>query len=410
MRGRWRYKPSASMKHFGFKFLTFGPGVVVNGEHFPSLEDKARAIGLNDEWDRARCGAQIESRPKWPVGSVGECYERAMKLREAERLKRGIKQSKEQESRDDWPRAWKWIGPIFGDTLPRTIRPEDFLDIDAKGEASGLIPKIEQRVSISERHRVIKIWRALWGRMSAMGHCDADKDPSRAVANSAPQPRQAVWSEGEVVRLCKRAWRMNYKGLAAFMAATWDSMLSPIDVRQLETGARKDDIQGALFPLERAKTERAAIGTLGIRATWVLDAYISGLGFELLPDAPIFRTRGSGTTTKGGKPQIPVPYTKNTLGADFRKVREAEFGAAEKRTLADMRRSGTVEATAGGADAHAVSTKMANSLAASARLQKTYNPVNLVTVRLVDALRREGRAKLREQSPSKSVTGPARKV
>lgn len=77
-------------------------------------------------------------------------------------------------------------------------------------------------------------------------------------------------------------------------------------------------------------------------------------------------------------------------------MREAEFGPDEDRKLSDRRRFGTVEATAGGADAHAVSAKMANTLAASARLQKTYNPVNLVTVREVDAIRREGRARLRE--------------
>ena len=89
-------------------------------------------------------------------------------------------------------------------------------------------------------------------------------------------------------------------------------------------------------------------------------------------------------------------YSKNKLGFDFRVIRAAEFGPGETRQLADMRRSGTVEATAGGADVRAVSTKMANTLAASARPQKTYNPVNPSRVREVDAIRREGRAKLRE--------------
>lgn len=68
-----------------------------------------------------------------------------------------------------------------------------------------------------------------------------------------------------------------------------------------------------------------------------------------------------------------------------------------------MRRSGTVEATTGGADAQAVSTKMAKTLAASARPQKTYNPVNLATVRDVDASRREGQAKLRQNKPRRNL-------
>jgi hypothetical protein len=99
---------------------------------------------------------------------------------------------------------------------------------------------------------------------------------------------------------------------------------------------------------------------------------------------------------KGGKPQQPSPYTKNKLAEDFRTIRTAEFGEAEDRKLSDMPRSGTVEATVGGVDAQAVSTKMPNTLTASARLQKTYNPVNLATVREVDAIRSGWRAKLRE--------------
>jgi hypothetical protein len=192
---------------------------------------------------------------------------------------------------------------------------------------------------------------------------------------------------------------MGYKGLAACMATAWDSQLSPIDLRSLTTGQRADDVQGAIFSLARTKTGRAAAASLRKRATWALDAYIASLAFELLPNVPIFRTRGSGTTIKGGKPRPPAPYTKNKLAEDFRTIRIAEFGEAENRKLSDMRCSGTVEATAGGADAQAVSTKMANTLAASTRPQKTYNPVNLVTVREVDAIRREGRAKLRANKP-----------
>lgn len=409
---RWRFKPSPTMKKHGFEFVTLSKGIVIGGENFPSAEDKARAVDLNDQWDRYRKGGQKEEiKPRWPKRSIGEAYDRAMDLREAQRLAKGKQQDKDQESRDDWPRAWKWLGPAFGDILPGTVEPEQFLRLDpVTGQAKGLIPKIETRVSISERHRVIKVWRALWVKMEAMGYVSNKKDPTLAFSNSAPDPRQDVWTEGEVVRLCKRAWRMGYKGLAACMATAWDSQLSPIDLRSLTTGQRADDVQGAIFSLSRTKTGRAAAASLGKRATWALDSYIASLKVELLPNVPIFRTRGSGTTFKGGKPQKPAPYTKNKLSKDFRTIRAAEFGEAEDRKLSDMRRSGTVEATAGGADAHAVSAKMANTLAASARLQKTYNPVNLVTVREVDAIRREGRAKLREQKPTKSVTAPARKV
>lgn len=396
MRNRWRYKPSDLMKPHGFNFLTLGPGIVVGNRNVPSPEDQQRAIELNAEWDRVRLGIVDAAKPKYPPGSVGEAYLRVIGLRTADRAKAGKQHDKDQATRDDWPRAWRWIEPYFGVSDPKEIEPEDFLAIDSKTQKPiGLVVEVEESVSISERHRVIKVWRALWKKMAAMNYCALDADPSLTFANRAPDARQDIWTEGEVVRLCKRAWRMGYKGLAACMATAWDSQLSPIDLRSLTTGQRADDVQGAIFSLARTKTGRAAAASLGKRATWALDAYIASLAFELLPNVPIFRTRGSGTTKKGGKPQPPAPYTKNKLAEDFRTIRIAEFGEAENRKLSDMRRSGTVEATAGGADAQAVSTKMANTLAASTRLQKTYNPVNLATVREVDAIRREGRAKLR---------------
>lgn len=404
MRNRWRYKPSHLMAPHGFAFLTLGPGMIIGNRNVPSPEDQQRAIELNAEWDRIRLGLTEAAKPKYPPGTVGEAYLRVISLRAAERAKAGVKQSKDQATRDDWPRAWRWIEPLFGSVDPKVIEPEDFLSIDTKTmEAIGLLADIEAQVSISERHRAIKVWRALWKKMAAMGYCALDADPSLAFANRAPDARQDIWTEGEVVRLCKRAWRMGYKGLAACLATGWDSQLSPIDLRSLTTGQRADDIQGAIFSLARTKTGRAAAASLGKRATWALDAYIEGLGFDLLPNAPIFRTRGSGTTPKGGKPQMPAPYTKNKLAEDFRAIRTAEFGPLENRKLSDMRRSGTVEATAGGANAQAVSTKMANTLAASTRLQKTYNPVNLVTVREVDANRREGRTKLRQNKSSRKL-------
>ena len=82
------------------------------------------------------------------------------------------------------------------------------------------------------------------------------------------------------------------------------------------------------------------------------------------------------------------------------------FGNSETRQLADFRRSGTVEALAGGIAATTLSAKMANSISASTRLQKTYSPVMLAAVREADKARLAGRSKLREVGPA--VRGAAR--
>jgi hypothetical protein len=60
-----------------------------------------------------------------------------MLLRAAERKKNSIVWTKEQESRDDWPRAWNWLEPVFGDVDPKTLRPEDFLTIDRQATSAA---------------------------------------------------------------------------------------------------------------------------------------------------------------------------------------------------------------------------------------------------------------------------------
>jgi hypothetical protein len=159
------------------------------------------------------------------------------------------------------------------------------------------------------------------------------------------------------------------------MAVAWDTNLSPVDVRSLRPSDRKGDT----FSIERAKTGRAAIGTLSRRSLWALDGYLSELGADVALTAPIFRNR-SGRA-----------YSKDTLGDDFRDVRALIFGLDERRTLADFRRSGTVEAIRGGAEGGQIAAKMANQFDKSAFLRKTYAPVDLQAVRAADEARKRGR-------------------
>jgi hypothetical protein len=399
--GKWRWRPTKAMRGRGFRLVTFDRELTVQA--------KARAIALNAEWDRVRTGAQevpAALQPVYPTGSVGEGYQRAIKLRAAERAAKGIVRTKEQAKRDDWPRAWKWLGPIFGDCDPKAVAPEALL---------ALRSKVTERVSAIEAHRVIKVWRALWKKLEAFGYC-ADKDgprsdPSLAFSNTAPDPRQEVWQHTEVVRLVDCAWQRGKPGLAALMAVIWDSMLSPGDARALTPGQRARDKQGAMFFLDRAKTGRAAVGTLTHWSEQILENYIASLGVDLLDNAPIFRTAGSVPGPKGGRRWLPQPYSTSKMDRDFREVRAAVFGDNEQRQLADMRRSGAVEGDAGAGSLTDQSNKMANSVAASSRLRKTYNPVNVVSARRFDEARERGRKAMKEeQRPTKSVISGTDKV
>jgi hypothetical protein len=172
-----------------------------------------------------------------------------------------------------------------------------------------------------------------------MGYCQRDADPSLGVRNKEPERRQTLWAAREAAMLTKGAWRAGYRGLAALIAVAWDSPLSPVDVRGLTGVQRVSDVRGEVFMIARAKTGRAAVASISRTAARILDTYLAQLGAAIAPDAPIFRNR-SGRA-----------YSKDTLGHDFRDVRDIVFGPAEPRTLADFRRSGAVEAMRGGASA-----------------------------------------------------------
>jgi integrase len=160
----------------------------------------------------------------------------------------------------------------------------------------------------------LKIRRALWKVAAALGYCVRDADPSLGVRNRAPPGRSETWTEGEVVRLYKRAFRAGYHGLAAAIAVAWSTQMSPGDVRALRASQLARDASGAVFFAAREKTGVPVGGALSDRALAALEAYIRRLGIELHGEAYIFRNR-SGS-----------PYSSDTLGDDFRDVRISEFG------------------------------------------------------------------------------------
>lgn len=395
VQGRWRWRPTKAMRGHGFKMVNLSRGVVIAGRNYPSAADRNTAMSLNEDWDRSRLEPAADSTPKFPRGSIGDGYLRAIAIRGIDRAARGIVPTKDQEKRDDWPRAWKWISIVFGDVDPMTVSPEDI---------QSLRNKVAESVSESEAHRVVKVWRALWKKMAAMGYCVRDADPSLTFANSAPQPRSSIWSDREAKKLVQGAWRLGYEGLAALMAVAWDSQFSPVDARSLTPAQWTGDLHGGLFYTGRAKTGRAAAGTLSVWAEAIVHHYVTRLGIKLMPDTPIFRTRNIPAVKGKNRHYPPVPYTQDRLVKDFAKVRAAVFGQGELRQLQDMRRSGAIEATAGGADPLSLSSKMANTLSASTRLQKTYLPVSVATVREVDANRVTGRGRIKEQKADESVT------
>lgn len=310
----------------------------------------------NGRWDAYRDG---EEARRWPIGSVGAAFDDFRRT--------GIWAAKKPRTREDWERGWRYIGHAFAPVAPETI---------VLAQIDSWYRSIVGGKGVREGWRALKIWRALWQTMIALGYC-AKSDPSKAIRRETPKARQEIWREGEVVRLVKGAWRRGYRGLACIIAVAWDGALSPVDARKLTFAQMATDGRQIVFRIARAKTGRAAIGTLGSRASALVRSYAASLPGEQLPTAKIFRHRSG------------RPYSKDTLGHDFADIR----GSTETRTLADMRRSAAVEALAGGAHATQISSKLANSLATNEALHRTYLPVDQGAVAAVDLARIGGRHK-----------------
>lgn len=368
-KGRGYWLATARMQALGF------PSSVPCGVDGPAAWKVAQE--WNERWQRARTGREPPPKHVYPRGSLGEAFERFKRSQ--------TWAAKAPRTREDWERGWRHISPVFGDVAPQIITFE---------HVDGWYHGLKETASVPEAFRAVKIWRALWQVAASMHYCDADHDPTFGIRRETPKGRSETWTAGEAVRIVKGAWRAGYKGLACIVAVAWDTGFSPVDVRTLALGQSRTDGRRIWFETDRAKTGQAAIGTLSRRTEALVRSYTAGLAVDFLPTAPIFRSRGHAPGPKGGRPRPGVPYTKDSLVADFAVVREIVFGANETRRLMDMRRSGALEAVTGGADAGAISAKLANTLSDSKALQRTYLPVDRAAVDLADEARKRGRRRI----------------
>jgi hypothetical protein len=346
----------------------------------------AIAAEWNQRWQAVRKGEapplvnldqlsndEAEAARRYPPGSIGAAFQ--IYIRTPEWAARALT----TRTKIWWP-TWFRIREMWGDVHPDSIT----FEMMSRWRAG-----LEKKIGRDATHKTLRVWRSFWKIMLGM-KVARTVDPSTGIRNKAPAPRWQRWSEGETVRLVKTAWREGYRGLACIIATAWDTTFSPVDVRTL--AARHCTTIGGHLVFDRqadgrAKTGRAAIGTLSPRTERLVIAYLDRPQVDLLPDAVLFRMR-SGSA-----------YGRETLAHDFAAVRDLVF-PGDKRRLMDMRRSGAVEAIAGGAGPLDLAAKLANSIGRSNTLHKTYAPVDIEAVRNTDAARLRGRQRMRAENKS----------
>jgi hypothetical protein len=376
-KGRGYWRPHPRMRRFGFSLVRCGKD---------GPEAWAIAESWNQKWQAFRKGQipapieasklsrdDAEAARRYPPGSVGAAFQAYIRTPE------WLARAASARTKVWWP-AWFRIREMWGDIAPDTISFEQM----SKWRAA-----LEKKHGRGVAHKTIRVWRTFWKIMLGM-KVARTADPTLGIRNRAPAPRWQRWSEGEAVRLVKGAWRQGYKGLACIVAVSWDTQFSPVDVRTLAERHRAIVDGRLIFDRQvegRAKTGRAAIGTISRRTERLVSAYLDKLGTKRLPDAILFRNRSGN------------PYRDDTLGDDFAAVRELVF-PGDTRRLMDMRRSGVVEAIAGEVGPLGLSAKLANSIERSNTLHKTYAPLNIEAVRNADAARLKGRKRIRAGNES----------
>jgi len=388
-KGRGYWRPHPRMRAFGFQIVRCGAD---------GPEAWAIAAEWNGRWQAVRKGdapppvnldqlsrEQAEAARRYPPGSVGAAFQ--VYIRTPEWAARAYS----ARIKVWWP-AWFRIRDMWGDVAPDTIT----FEMMSRWRAG-----LEKKHGRGVAHKTLRVWRTFWKIMLGM-KVARTSDPSIGIRNRAPAPRWQRWSEGEAVRLVKTAWRHGYHGLACIVAVAWDTQFSPVDVRTLAARHRTTTDGRLIFDRQadgRAKTGRAAIGTVSPRAERLVTAYLARLQIDLHPDAILLRNRSGN------------PYREDTLSDDFAAVRELAF-PGDKRRLMDIRRSGVVEAIAGDAGPLGLSAKLANSIERSNTLHKTYAPVDIEAVRSTDAARLKGRRRMRAANKSgvKVSTGQLEKV
>lgn len=372
--GRAFWQPTKRMREHGFASIPCG----VDG---PEAWKKAQAA--YERWLRHLRGemgelprAPAEAAEVYPRGSVGEAWQRYTRTKEWS--------GKALSTRNKvwWP-AWRLrIKPMWADVDPNTVTLEMLSDWRAELEAKhGRDPA----------HKTLKVWRSFWKVMRAMDYVAKD-DPSLAVRNLAPRPRRDRWTEGEVVRLIKAAIRQKWLSLACIVASIWDTSFQPGDVRTLRARHMvREGIARLWFDRTaegRGKTGAAAVGTVSARTDHLIRAYLGDVA--RIPESHLFANR------------FGRPYRDDALADDFAVIREVVF-PGDRRQMRDMRRSGAVEAIAGGGSAENLASKLANSVNESGRLWRTYVPVDGAAVAATDEARKRGRTIMRANKTRRAV-------
>lgn len=270
----------------------------------------------------------------------------------------------------------QYIGPSLANEPLNKVTPAMFEQFHLKTEA---------KYGSDVRWHAVKVARAIFN--SAVKYHILDRSPCMALPNTKPTPRAAYWLAHEVRQLIRTASENGYDAMSLGIRLSWETLMSPVDVRTLTFTNLHHDGVGPYIETFRRKTGAAVYAVITQSLYDDILAYVDALPVSPLPDTPFLRTTRS-----------QAAYTKVRFTDEFAKVRALAFGSGEKRRLMDIRRSGNLEADLGGASAEDRAEILANALDKDSRLEATYTPLTITKARKIAVQREAGRAIFQAES------------
>jgi integrase len=349
------WQPQAALRKLGFQSMPLGP----DG---PAAWEKARKLNL--EADRARLTGNAPAQSIYPVGTLGDFFERYQRTE--------AWKAKEVKSQEDYHRVWPVIDAAEVDGRRLALqRLSKISTADSEGFHRQLHAAAERgECSDSHRYRVLKVWRSLLN--AAASYQLITKAPIGRVPNPQPAGRSGIFLASEIRALQQGAETRGRWALALGIGIAYDTGLSPVDVRSIALqnvlGARRK----RWIETRRKKTKRPMKHALSADTCTRLDRYLARVkseGIELGPEDQLLR-----------QPDGWRPYIKDRWERHFRITREEIF-PGDTRVMLDIRRTANVEADIGGMSREDRAELLANNLDKSAFLEATYTPSTVVKSR-----------------------------
>ncbi len=331
-----------------------------------------RAGALNDQWDEIRKalkeGKKAEAEGNAPRPGTLDWL--TQKMRDPEDPEWAEKGERTIEEID---RALGFLQPIFGAASMNAVTPD---------QAIRFYGKLLLKEGRHKAALVMKWWRYYYNYGLRRHPRIVTHNPTLAVRVKKPKPRMVHWQPAQVRAAILGAWRRRWYGVAVAVALAYDTGLRPQDLRALTprglgtdrvtlTPKKTDHLEG------RDEPRDFPIWPETVR---LIERYKRRFGAILPADMPLLRS-------VSGRPF----NSRHHLAKQLRIVLRAA-GIPDAVQLRDLRRTGNIEAVAGGATGPQLAARLDHAIERGEQILDTYAPPSFEAAKAAQDARRKARS------------------